>query len=56
MLDDPALFIEAEDVDAGVVVVPGPVLEAVEDDQVPFRDGPLELDALARYSAAMHSK
>lgn len=46
VLDDPADLVEAEDVDAGVVPIAWPVLEAVEDHQVVLRYGPLELDAL----------
>jgi hypothetical protein len=37
VLDDLAGGVEAEDVDAGVVVVAGPLLEAVQDDEVPLR-------------------
>jgi hypothetical protein len=37
VLDDLVVLVEAEDVDAGVVVVAGPLLEAVQDDEVPLR-------------------
>ncbi len=47
VLDDPAVVVEAEDVDSGVVVVAGPTLVAVQHDQVAFGDGALELDVLA---------
>ena len=51
MLDDLAVGVDAEDVDAGVVVVAGPALVAMEDDEVAFGDRTLELDALARILA-----
>ena len=42
MLDDLAVVVEAEDVDPGVVLVVGPVLKAVMNDEVVFGDGGLE--------------
>ena len=48
MLDDLAVVVEPEDVDAGVLVVAGPGLVAVQDDEVALGDHPLELDSLAR--------
>ena len=48
VFDDLAVAVEAEDVDARVVVIAGPVLKAVQHDVVAFCDGPLELDPLAR--------
>jgi len=48
VLDDPAVVVEAEDVDPGVVLVAGSVLEAVQHDEVSLGDGALELDALSR--------
>ena len=47
MFDDFAFVVEAEDVDACVVLVTWPVLETVEYDQVVFGDRPLELDPFA---------
>src|SRR5438128_11174332 len=47
VLDDLAVVVEPEDVDCAVVVIPGPVLEAMKYDDVAFADGSLELNALA---------
>lgn len=47
MLDDPVRVVEAEDVDAGVVIVARPMLVAVQHDQVTLDDRALDLDALA---------
>lgn len=47
MLYDLAVFVEAKNVDAGVVMVAGPVLEAVEYHIVSFGKSPLHLHALA---------
>ena len=47
MLDDLAVCIEAEDVDACVVVIAGPVLEAVQHHQVTLGHAATELDTLA---------
>jgi hypothetical protein len=47
VLDDLAVLIEAEDVDAGVFVVTGPDLVAMQNHIVVFGYHPLELDALA---------
>jgi len=47
VLDDLAVAAEAEDVDSGLVVIAGPLLEAVEHDQVAVGDCAHELDRLA---------
>ena len=47
MLDDLAVVVDAEDVDASPVGVAGPLLITVQHDELPFRDRALELDALA---------
>ena len=47
MLDDPAVVGQAENVDAGVILVAGPVLEAMQDDVVSLGEDAFELDALA---------
>ena len=47
LLDDLAEVVKSEDVDPGIVLVAGPVLEAVEDNEVVLGDSPLELDPLA---------
>lgn len=46
MLDDPASVVEAEDVDAGPILIVGPLLVAVEHDEVPLRDPALEANLL----------
>ena len=48
MLDDLAVVVEPEDVDAGIVVIARPVLEAVEHDEVTLGDGSLYLYPFAR--------
>ena len=47
MLHHLAVVVEVEDVDAGVLLVTGPGLEAVQDDAVALGESPLELDPLA---------
>lgn len=47
MLDDPAVVIEAEDVDAGPVPVAGPLLPAVENDVVSLGNHAFEVNPLA---------
>jgi hypothetical protein len=46
VLDDLAVAVEAEDVDARVILVAGPVLVAVEDRKVALGYSALELDPL----------
>lgn len=48
MLDDLAISVEAKDVDPGMVFTAWPVLEAVEDYAMPFRNGVLHFDPFAR--------
>ena len=45
MLDDLAIAVEAEDIDAGIVVVAGPVLLAMQHDKVAIGKGALDLDS-----------
>lgn len=49
MLDDLAVLIEAENIDARpvLITVRGPFLVAMENDTVSFRDGTLEVHAFA---------
>ena len=57
VLDDFPVLVEPEDVHARVVVVTGPVLEAVQDDEVALRNGAFELDArFPGYSVCIRSK
>jgi hypothetical protein len=56
VLDDLALGVQPEDVDTGVVVITGPSLVAVQDDEVPLSDSPDEVDPLTGYSRVMRSK
>lgn len=46
MFDDPTFLIDANDIDAGVVVIARPVLMAMEDHMMPLGDNPLEGHAL----------
>ena len=48
MLDDLALFIESKNVYAGVVMIAGPRLVAVQNDQIVFSYRALEFHLLAR--------
>jgi len=45
MLDDLPIVVEAEYVDAGPVVFAGPSLMAMQDHQISFGDGALEIDS-----------
>ena len=56
MLDDLAVVGQAEDVDAGVVRVAGPLLEAMQDDELPSASTRLNSTRLPGYSRAMRSK
>ena len=56
MLDDLAVLVEAEDVDARVLLVARPGLTAVQDDIVALRECSFELDALARVLTRIRSK
>lgn len=51
MFDNPAGFIEPEDVDSGPGVIARPILAAMEDDTVTLRQHAKELDALAEILA-----
>ena len=48
MLDDPAIVVEAEDVDSGPVPIPGPLLVAMQDDEIVLGDRPFEVHPFAR--------
>ena len=56
MLDDFAVVGQAENVDAGVVLVAGPVLEAMKNDIFSLGEDALESTRLPGYSRAMRSK
>jgi hypothetical protein len=47
VLDDVAVLVYAEDVDAGVLMVAGPDMVTVQNDIVVLGECPLELDELA---------
>lgn len=56
MLDDLYLRIKPEDIDARVIPVAGSVLEAVEDNIVVLRQGPLYSTRLPGHARAIRSK
>ena len=55
MLDDLPIVVEAEYVDAGPVVFAGPSLMAMQDHQISFGDGALEIDSAPTGSLRLKS-